>query len=244
MEQGKITRKQILKKLNEAQVFVEKAQKGIRFGDIGVGIYVSEDYVTMESVFHYHVWKNIVGDGESRPVTMLKQFVDIALLHLDEIKDKNTQGELFYSFGKLIGIPTLTNTEKLNIVLVMEFIYTNNSTIYAIGYSEFDMTNLHTAYKCWMARADAFMIAGESEHDITQNENYNNIIFRMRANSLAYDIDKDSELLLTEKIKEAETKALEEIKSFIESKGGKLLDNVVLHKDNTNEAQALNELQH
>ena len=42
MEQKKPTKKQLEKKLREATVFVDKAEKSIYLADIGVGIYISK----------------------------------------------------------------------------------------------------------------------------------------------------------------------------------------------------------
>ena len=55
MEQKKPTKKQLEKKLKEATVFVDKAEKSIYLAAIGVGIYISKFQTVLSPNFHRHV---------------------------------------------------------------------------------------------------------------------------------------------------------------------------------------------
>ena len=63
MEQKKPTKKQLEKKLREATVFVDKAEKSIYLADIGVGIYITKFQTVLSTNFHRHVWENINSIG-------------------------------------------------------------------------------------------------------------------------------------------------------------------------------------
>ena len=91
MEQKKPTKKQLEKKLNEATVFVDKAEKSIYLADIGVGIYITKFQTVLSTDFHRHVWENINSVGYSGVYRFLNAFVDICLNNLGDItyKDKN-----------------------------------------------------------------------------------------------------------------------------------------------------------
>ena len=82
-------------------MFVDKSEKSIYLADIGVGIYISKFQPVLSTNFHRHVWENINSVGYSGVFMYLNSFLDIVLAKLDDIKDKNTKGELYYSFGKL-----------------------------------------------------------------------------------------------------------------------------------------------
>lgn len=238
MEQKKNTRKEIQRRIDSALLFIEKPELSTNFSDIGVKISITKNEALVETLFHSHVWKRIKGNDFSQPYLYLEEFLKIVNEHIHEIENKNPKGEIYYSFRKLTELPSLKDSEKYIIDFVEKFIYVNNSDIFTVG------GDIQTPYVCWLAKANAAFLLGEADHDVTQNEKYNYIISCLRSLGLACEVDKDKAEDVNKKIQEIETKALGEIKTYIESKGGKLLDNVVKVKDDTNEAQAMMELQH
>lgn len=243
MEEKKITKAQLEKRINNAQLIVDKgnAYKAIYFADRGIGIYICKDYVIASTNFHQHVWNKVIGAGYNKPCLYLEEMVDIANAHINEIGDKNNKGELFYSLTKLQSLSSLTEEERILIILVERFLYVLNDAPYAIGNEQQDITNLMVQYLCWLTKASVFM--EERTDDMIRNDFYNKFISLLRYMTLEADIDKNTDDELKEKIAEIEENAYNQIKNFIEDKGGKMINNIALPKNNMDEAKALKELQ-
>lgn len=242
MEQKKATRAQLQKKIDNAQIFIEKSQKSIYFGDIGIGIYICKDEVIARTNFHSHIWEKITSSNFSSPCIFLEQLVNIANEHIKDIEDKNPKGEIYYSFGKLKSINTLTTAEKNLIMLVEYFLYTINEPVFSIGADELSVTKLLMNYILFLAKSQIILDANEG--DIIQNDLYNNLISSLRFLSLTGEFDSIKNDEIKSGITEIESEAYRKIKELIESKGGKILDVIAIPKKNDDEAQALNELTH
>ena len=133
MEQKKPTKKQLEKKLNEATVFVDKAEKSIYLTDIGVGIYITKFQTVLSTNFHRHVWENINSVGYSGVYRFLNSFVDICLNNLGDITYKDKNNNIYYCFGKLTEIPNFT-AEEVSIVRQFNmFNCTIHDGIYSVG---------------------------------------------------------------------------------------------------------------
>jgi len=243
MEEKKITKAQLEKRIKNAQLIVDKgsAYKAIYFADRGIGIYICKDYVIVSSNFHQHVWNKVIGTGYNKPCLYLEQMVDIANAHIDEISDKNPKDEVFYSLTKLMSISSLSNDEKLLLTLVERYIYVINDGIYCIGNEPQDITNLMLQYLCWLAKSNIFV--GDRDEDILRNEFYNKFISTLRFIGLDVEIDNSLNDELKDKIAEIEENAYNQIKNYIEDKSGKMIDVVALPKRTDDEAIALKELQ-
>jgi len=242
MEQKKATRAQLQKKIDNAQIFIDKAQKSIYFGDIGTGIYICKDDVIVRTNFHSHIWRKIISSNFSFPCMFLEQLVDIANGHIKDIEDKNPKGEIYYSFDKLKSIETLTEEEHEIIIRVYMFLYSINSTIFSIGYDDISCSLLLMNYAFFRAKGQTFFDLKDG--DIKQCDLYNRLISYLRFMSLSLNNDKKINKEIIDKIIDIEAESCDTIKKFVESKGGKMVDVISIHKKNDDEAQALNELTH
>jgi hypothetical protein len=243
MEQKKPTKKQIEKKLKEATVFVDKAEKSIYLADIGVGIYISKFQTVLSTNFHRHVWENINSVGYSGVFMYLNSFLDIVLAKLDDIKDKNTKGELYYSFGKLKSC-SLSENERMIVSKVEMFIYSVNDGLYSIGSNSDQMgVMLYLDYLYTMSKAT--LISELPEGDILVNTFVKDLVSRMFTNSLQISFDdsnKDTAEKLKNGIQNIFNNAFNETKKLLADNGGKMLDTIAFPKKEQDEANDLNEL--
>ena len=243
MEQKKPTKKQLEKKLREATVFVDKAEKSIYLADIGVGIYISKFETVLSTNFHRHVWENINSVGYSGVFMYLNSFLDIVLTKLDEIKDKNTKGELYYSFGKLKGC-SLTENERVIVSKVEMFIYSVNDGLYSIG-SENDQIGIMLYLDYLYTMSKATLISELPDEDILVNTFVKDLTSRIFTNSLQISFD-DSNPETIEKlkngIKNIFDNAFSETQKLLADNGGKMLDTIAFPKKEKDEANDLNEL--
>lgn len=242
MEQKKATRAQLQKKIDNAQIFIEKSQKSIYFGDIGTGIYICKDDVIVRTNFHSHIWRKITNSNFSFPCMFLEQLVDIANEHIKDIEDKNPKGEIYYSFGKLKSINTLTEEEHEIVIRVYMFLYSINSTIFSIGYDDISCSLLLINYAFFRAKGLTFYDLKDGY--ITQCDLYNKLISYLRFISLSLNNDENMDKEIIDKITEIETESCDKIKKFVESKGCTMMDIISIPKKEDDEAQALNELTH
>lgn len=243
MEQKKPTKKQLEKKLKEATVFVDKAEKSIYLADIGVGIYISKFQTVLSTNFHRHVWENINSVGYSGVFMYLNSFLDIVLSKLDEIKDKNTKGELYYSFGKLKAC-ALSENERMIVSKVEMFIYSVNDGLYSIG-SDSDPIGIMLYLDYLYTMSKATLISELPEGDILVNTFVKDLVSRMFTNSLQIsfdDSDKDTAEKLKNGIQNIFNNAFNETQKLLADNGGKMLDTIAFPKKEQDEANDLNEL--
>jgi len=243
MEQKKPTKKQLEKKLNEATVFVDKAEKSIYLADIGVGIYITKFQTVLSTDFHRHVWENINSAGYSGVYMYINSFLDIALSHLDDIKGKTDKGELYYSFGKLKGCSLLEN-EKAIINKVEMFIYSVNDGLYSIG-SNNDATGIMLYLDYLYTMSKAALVSELPNENILVNTFVKDLTARVFTNSLQVSFDETNENTvetLENGIADIFNKAFKETSKLLEENGGKMLDTVAFPKKEQDEANDLNEL--
>ena len=239
----KITKQQLQKRIDGAQLIVEKGAnyKAVYFADRGIGIYSCKDYVITSTNFHQNVWNRVTGSGYNKPCYFLDQLIDIANAHKDDMADKNGKGEVFYSLEKLKSVESLTEADKLIITMVERWIYVLNDAPYVIGAEKLDVTNLMLQYISWLAKSNT-MIQQRPE-DVIRNDFNNQYISLFRFLSLDAEIAPEFQADLQAEVQKIESEAYDKIKAYIENKGGKMLDVIALPKSEIDEAQALNELQ-
>lgn len=243
MEQKKPTKKQLEKKLKEATVFVDKAEKSIYLADIGVGIYISKFQTVLSTNFHRHVWENINSVGYSGVFMYLNSFLDIVLAKLDDIKDKNTKGELYYSFGNLKAC-ALSENERMIVSKVEMFIYSVNDGLYSIG-SDSDPIGIMLYLDYLYTMSKATLISELPDGDILVNTFVKDLTSRMFTNSLQIsfdDSDKDTAEKLKNGIQNIFNNAFNETQKLLADNGGKMLDTIAFPKKEQDEANDLNEL--
>lgn len=139
MEQKKETKEQILRKLKNAIIHIDKTKgtKSIFFDDKGVRLTVNEDYAIIETGYHRHVFSAYNVEGYSRPYLYTHRVIDIALENDCTVTDDkgNATG---YSYTKLLK--TLKEKEdnaEYNIVTVYDWYLLNIfQPLYKIGESE------------------------------------------------------------------------------------------------------------
>lgn len=246
MEQKKATRAQLEKKIKNAQVFIGKAEKSIYFGDRGIGIYICKDEVLLKTNFHTHIWEKIISSNFSAPCMYLEQLVNIAHEHIKDITEKNTVGDIYYSFSKLTEIPNLSLAERGIVKMVVYFIYTVNESIFSIGNDKLSITKLLMDYILFTAKNEVYFNGRDNnkDADILQNDLYNSLIGKLRFLSLTADISSEQAEGLEKHILKEETKTYKNIKKYLESKGYPLVDVISIPKDTSDEAKALNEISH
>ncbi len=243
MEQKKPTKKQLEKKLKEATVFVDKAEKSIYLADIGVGIYISKFQTVLSTNFHRHVWENINSVGYSGVFMYLNSFLDIVIAKLDDIKDKNTKGELYYSFGKLKAC-ALSENERMIVSKVEMFIYSVNDGLYSIG-SDSDPIGIMLYLDYLYTMSKATLISELPEGDILVNTFVKDLVSRMFTNSLQIsfdDSDKDTAEKLKKGIQNIFNNAFNETQKLLADNGGKMLDTIAFPKKEQDEANDLNDI--
>jgi len=237
----KINNDYIEKNLLFEAIFSGEDFKSIYFADIGTGISICKDFVVVTSNFHQHIWNRSTGDGYSLPSIYLEQFINIANDHINDIEDKNSKDELFYSFKKLKNTESLDYNDKLLITMIERFLNVANDGVYAIGNDIATVCGLMLGYFSIGAKIDAF--TKERDHDLSRNDFYNEFISSLRFFALDIKIDKDLLEELKEKVFEIEEDAYNKIKNFIQDKGGSLGDTIDLPKRSGSEAKALAEMQ-
>ena len=103
MEQKKVTKGQLEKRIKNAVVFVEKTKgtDSIYFSDKGLRITVTDEYAVIETTWHRHVFSSITNGGFSRPYLYTKRLLSIALEHEKNfiVKDKDENSS--YSYQKM-----------------------------------------------------------------------------------------------------------------------------------------------
>jgi hypothetical protein len=251
MEQKKITKAQLKKRIENAQLIVDRGKdyKAIYFSDIGVGIYICKDFVVTTTNFHQHVFNKITAGGYDTPSIFFSHLVDIANAHLPEIEFKQPQNkkkdkyDISYSIKKLIELETLSDTDKFIVKTCERFIYIINGPVYALGTDDFSNANHMLQWGEFVTRGLVFLDQKEATEDLSFNDLYNQYISMFRSLSLNVQIDDTKRDELGDKIKEIENKAYKEINATVENMGGKLLNIVALPKKTDTEAEALDQLQ-
>ena len=244
MEQKKPTKKQLEKKLNEATVFVDKAEKSIYLTDIGVGIYITKFQTVLSTNFHRHVWENINSVGYSGVYRFLNAFVDICLNNLGDITYKDKNNNIYYCFGKLTEIPNFT-AEEVSIVRQFNmFNCTIHDGIYSVGNEDIP-TNAILLINYYFADAKVDLILNSGGNEITLNDyirDLSMLLFRKVLNVEFENIDKDLVDKINSGIKDIWMNGYDKVKKLIDENGGKMLDTVAFPKKEQDEANDLNEL--
>lgn len=243
MEHKKATKAQLEKKLKEASVYVSKANRKIHFSDIGVTIYDCSEEIVLESNFHRQIWEKINASGYSETCIMFGQLLEIALSHEKEITKKDKKGNVYYSFDGLLKLDGLSETEHAIIDLVKLFIYTSEGISFSLGFDDTSVLKLRTLFNVSMAVYNKIADAGESEKDLDANDYWNSLISELRLENLYVNIDAKYAKEIKNIVDSAEMDVYNKIKSFIESKGGSMLNITAIRKKDEDEAEALNNLQ-
>jgi hypothetical protein len=244
MEQKKPTKKQLEKKLKEATVFVDKAEKSIYLADICVGIYISKFETVLSTNFHRHVWENINSVGYSGVYVFLNSFVDICLNRLSDITCKTKEGNVYYSFGKLLEIYNLSDDEVSIIRQFNMFNCSIHDGIYSVGNKDV-LTNAILLINYYFVAAKVDIIENSKGKDITLNDYVRDLsmeLFRKALNVEFEKIDKELVDKINKDIKEVWMDGYHKIEKIITDNGGKMIDTIAIPKQEQDEANDLNEL--
>lgn len=243
MEQKKPTKGQLEKMLKEASVYVAKANKKVHFSDIGVTIYDCPDEIVLMSNFHTQIWEKINAKGYSETCIMFSQLIDITLNHMSEIAKKDKKDNVYYTLSSLKSLKTLSENELAIIDLVEVFIYTSEGISYSLGFNDSSVLKLRTLYNVSMSVYNQIFDIAEKNENVDANTYWKGLISELRLGNLYINLNKEHIDEVVEFVKSTENEAYDKIKSFIESKGGSMKDIVAIHKQDTDEAEALSELQ-
>lgn len=132
MEQKKLTKGQLLRRLDNAILHIDKTKgtKTAYFNDKGLRLTVNEDYAIIGTLHHKHVFDFLTTSGVSRPYLYTSKLIDIANEHSDEICTESG-----YSFSKLLEV--LKNKEdkvEYNVVTFSDWwIFNCFQPLYLIG---------------------------------------------------------------------------------------------------------------
>lgn len=245
MEEKKITKAQLEKRIKNAQLIIYKGKdfKAIYFSDTGIGIYICKDFVVASTNFHQNIFNKITGNGYDVPSIFLSQLVDIANEHIAEIEFKGTKGEICYSLKKLVQLTTLSDPEKVIVKVCERFLYIINGSTQAIGIDDIGVANNMIQWIEFITRGTAFIDQKENTEDLVANDFYNQYISLFRFHSLNANISNKNYDKLKDKIKEIETEAYDKIKITVKEMDGEILDTILIKKGTTTEAEALDQLQ-
>ena len=242
MEQKKPTKGQLEKMLKEASVYVSKANKKVHFSDIGVTIYDCPEEIVLMSNFHTQIWEKINAKGYSETCIMFSQLIDITLNHMSEIIHKGKNGIVYYTLDDLRSLKNITYPEFFIIRSCEKFIFTTESFAFSLGTEEKSVLKVDSFYKISQIFHNEIGDIAMSGEDKSSNDFWKDFIRDLRLNNLFIDIKEDTVKDIIDFVKSTEDKAYEDIKSFIESKGGEMINSIAIHKSEGDEAEALSEL--
>lgn len=100
----KPTNTQLQKRIERAVIHIDRTKdtKEVYFTDKGLRIVVTDDFAVISTGFHDHVFTSYTMEGVSRPYLYAKRFVELA--HENDCLVKGEDGEVFYSYKRLIDM--------------------------------------------------------------------------------------------------------------------------------------------
>lgn len=143
MEQKKVTKAQLERRIQNAIVFVpkDKKTKSIFFSDKGLRVTVTFDTAVVQTNYHSHVFTNITTSGISRPFLYMQKLVEIALANDCETEDG-------YSFAKLLKVLKVKEEKfEYNICVYIDWwLFNIFQPLYTIGEGETESFIVYYSY--------------------------------------------------------------------------------------------------
>lgn len=178
MEQKKVTKAQLEKRINNAVVFVEKTKEtqSIYFSDKGLRLTVTDDYAVIETTWHRHVFFKITNDGYSRPYIYTKRLVSIALEHEKEFIVKDEKGNSSYSYTKFFKVlEKQEDKTQFNVCWYVDlWFYNMFAPLYEIDETEAGAFLVYERYMHNIARTS--FLLDEHKEDVTNKRFVNEIM--------------------------------------------------------------------
>lgn len=182
MEQKKLTRAQIEKRLKEAVVLVEKTKdtQSVFFSDKGLRLTVNSNFAVVETGYHRHVFDSFTSQGMSRPWIYTKRIVELAL-------GNECATETGLSYGKMLNtLYAKEGREEYNIAKYFEmWAFNCFQPIYGIGETEAEAFLVFEDYVHNLARN--VVLLDKRNEDITNVEYFKRVVKNME------DFVKDNE---------------------------------------------------
>lgn len=166
-QQKKPTKGDLEKKMRSAVVFVPKDRETISvyFDDKGLRLTATEDFATIATGAHQHVFRSVTVAGVSRPYLYTKRFIEFALENDCTVKDD--KGVVRHSYAKLISVlKDKENKTQYNLAWFID-LWLNNifSPLYSIDETEIASFLVYEQYLHNVARSQ--VILSEHTEDMT-----------------------------------------------------------------------------
>lgn len=162
-----LTREQLLRRMNNAIVFVKKTKDytGVFFDDKGLRLECADDCAIVSTLFHRHVFNMVTSSGISKPYVFISRAIDIALTNDCTLVDEN--GNTTRSYGKLLDVLKAKEdkTEYHIMWYVDLWLTTIFNPLYSIGESVADSFLVYERYLHETAHNYAIMQSMEERKD-------------------------------------------------------------------------------
>ena len=244
MEQKKATNGQLQKRINNAELIIDKGKgyKHIDFDDLGIHISICEDFVVLSTNFHHHVWNKVVSNNRAETCVMLDSLVDIALLHKEEIKDKDGRGNVFYSFDKLKNLSNLEDSEKTIVLMFETWVYVLETNVHSLSNDMVDYVTNQIKYLAWHALNTSIFNLADSDKDTSFNDVVDDYLSNEAYFMCGIGIDDDKRGLAINETKDVMVDALNKVREINKKYGANVDSFVVLKKRDDSEIEAMSEL--
>lgn len=153
MQEKKVTKAQLEKKIANAVLFVEKTKetKSVYFSDKGMRLIVNDEVAIIETGHHRHVFSMLAQTEVSKPYLYTKRVVELALEN--DCTVKNESGEQFYSFARLLEVLKEKDESLYNIAYFFQmWVQCIFFPLYMIGESEVEAFTVYLDFVSIIAR--------------------------------------------------------------------------------------------
>lgn len=153
MQEKKVTKAQLEKKIANAVLFVEKTKEteSVYFSDKGMRLIVNDEVAIIETGHHRHVFSMLAQTEVSKPYLYTKRVVELALEN--DCTVKNERGEQFYSFARLLEVLKEKDESLYNIAYFFQmWVQCIFFPLYMIGESEVEAFTVYLDFVSIIAR--------------------------------------------------------------------------------------------
>lgn len=153
MQEKKVTKAQLEKKIANAVLFIEKTQEtnSVYFSDKGMRLIVNDEVAIIETGHHRHVFSMLAQTEVSKPYLYTKRVVELALEN--DCTVKNERGEQFYSFARLLDVLKEKDESLYNIAYYFQmWVQCIFFPLYMIGESEVEAFTVYLDFVSIIAR--------------------------------------------------------------------------------------------
>lgn len=163
MQEKKVTKAQLEKKIANAVLFVEKTKetKSVYFSDKGMRLILNDDVAIIETGHHRHVFSMLAQTDVSKPYLYTKRVVELALENDCTVKSES--GEQFYSFARLLEVLKEKDESLYNIAYFFQmWVQCIFFPLYMIGESEVEAFTVYLDFVSIIAR-NSIMLEEKNE---------------------------------------------------------------------------------